>query len=49
VAFEHHDGLSRTFVTNCSAHATTGKGNVHVRVSPSFQWVSNRSCSPSVP
>ena len=29
VAFEHHDRFSRTFVANCSTHASIGKGNVH--------------------
>jgi hypothetical protein len=24
VAFEHHDGFSRTFVANCSTHASAG-------------------------
>ena len=37
VAFEHHDGFGQTFIANCSARATTGKGNGHIIVSPSLQ------------
>jgi hypothetical protein len=37
VAFEHHDGFSRTFVADCSARAATGKWNVHTSVSPTLQ------------